>query len=553
MKKRFLCLFLCISFILPLISVSPLEVFSATDNKCGDNLTWEIKTDADTKTLVISGSGPMYDYDYDYDTTDIDMPPWAEYLGVKYYEGKITGLDNLSKIGYIDLSSDITHIGNYAFYRFISLFKPAELPDELKSIGRCAFRECTNLYQIKFADNLTEIGTGAFYKCPKLAKITMSKSLTTLGNLAFNECTALENITLYPGLKTIGQRVFDGCTKLLSITIPNTVESLAEKAFNNCTSLTFVDFGGAATTISDMAFYNCVELVSTLNMESVKSIGAQAFYGCKKLEFVDMSNVTLIAAQSFALCSNLTNITNMSSVESIGTQAFYGCTKLESINISKTVSSIGAAAFSACLSLKEVNVDPDNTKYVSVDGNLFNKDITILYQYALGKSAEAYAIPDTVKGISVLSLAYCNLKSLGMGKNVTTIGQDILSHSEALVYYEGSADDFSKMSVNDKNDDLKANLKYNTPLYGVVSDVTTNNGDVVISANYAFGKNGDCLAYAGIYDQNGVLIQAVKADKAETEFVLSDTEISAGYTARLFFWNNETEFKPIGITTSLKI
>lgn len=511
MKKRFLSLILSISFILSLLTVPPIGVSAADDNKCGDNLTWEIITDNSpekVKTLIIRGSGAMYDYDYDYDTTDIDMPPWAEYLGVKHQDGKVTGLDSLSGIGYLDLSNDITHIGNYAFYRFTSLFKPAELPAELESIGKYAFRECTDLYQVKFGDNLKEIGVGAFYKCTALAKIFPPESLTSIGNYAFAGCTALANITLYSGLETIGQNAFKDCSKLVAITIPDTVTSIGAYAFNNCTAMTSVDFNNSPAVISNFAFL---------------------------------------------MCSALAEVSNMTAVTSIGTQAFYGCTKLESVTISKSVSSIGAAAFSACLSLKEINVDSENTKYASIDGNLFNKDITILYQYALGKKAGVYAIPDTVKGISALSFAYCNLKSLGMGKNVTTIGQDILSHSKALVYYEGSESDLAKISVNEKNDDLKANLIYNTPLYGVISDVTTDNGNVVLTANYAFGKNSDCLAYVGIYDMNGALVNAVKADNAETEFVLSDTEIAAGYTARLFFWNDETELKPIGITTSLKL
>ena len=494
MKKRFLSLTLCLSFLLTIFSVAPLEAFAADENKCGDNLTWEIKTDGNTKTLIITGSGAMYDYDYSSATPDIEKPPWS---------------DSREQIGFLELSNDITHIGDYAFYGFIKINKPPEFPSELETIGRYAFRECTNLYQIKFDDNLTEIGDGAFYNCSKLAKITNSKSLTTIGNLVFKECTALANITLYSGLKAIGQRTFEGCTKLVAITIPDTVTSIGAKAFNNCAALTAVDFGGAAATISDMAFSTCSELVT---------------------------------------------LSNMNAIESIGVQAFYGCTKLESVTIPESVSSIGAAAFAACLSLKEINVDPENAKYASIDGNLFNKDITVLYQYALGKKAGVYVIPDTVIGISALSFAYCNLKSLGISENVSAIGQQALYKRGGIpVYYEGTEKDWSEISMHDSNADITENLIYETPLYGAISDVTSDNGDVILTADYAFGKNSDCLAYVGIYDGNGVLVKAVKADKAQDEFVLTDTEISAGYTARLFFWNNETEFKPIGITTSLKL
>ncbi len=505
MKKRFLCLFLCLTFLLTLFSAAPFEVFAADENKCGDDLTWRISDD----TLIIEGTGPMYDYDYNSTTEDIDMPPWSEYLGVKYQDGKILGIDNLAKIGFLDLSDEITHIGDYAFYRFTEIYKPPTLPSALESIGKYAFRECSRLLQIKFSDNLREIGDGAFYKCPILNNVNPPESLTTLGNLVFTECTSLATIRLKSGLKTIGQRAFEGCSGLTAITIPDTVKSIGAKAFNGCKALTSVDFSGASAAISDMAFSTCSELVTLSNMNDIKSIGVQAFYGC---------------------------------------------TKLESVTIPKSVSSIGAAAFAACLSLSEINVAPENADYTSVDGNLFDKDVTVLYQYALAKKSGVYIIPDTVMGISALSFAYCNLKSLGIGKNVIAIGQQALYKRGGIpVYYEGTSEDWSKISLHDSNADLTENLVYETPLYGAISNVTTQDGDTIVTANYAFGKNSDCLAYVGIYDASGVLVNAVKADKAETEFVLSDAEIAAGYTARLFFWNDETELKPIGITTSLKL
>lgn len=446
----------------------------------------------DGDTLIIEGSGAMYDYDYSSATEDIDVPPWSS---------------QRANIDFLSISDDVTHIGDYSFYGFTKIFKPT-LPSKLETIGRYAFRECSGLYQVKFGSSLTEICDGAFYKCSTLNNINLPENLTSLGNFVFTECTSLSVLKLNSGLKTIGQRAFDGCTKLAGLTIPETVKSIAAKAFYNCKNLESIDFSNAATTIGD---------------------------------------------QAFTLCSSLANISNMTAVKSIGTQAFYGCTKLESVTIPASVSSIGAAAFAACLSLSEINVDPENAKYTSVNGSLFDKDVTVLHQYALGKKAGVYVIPESVDTISALAFAYCNLKSLGMGKNVTTIGQDILSHSKALAYYEGSEDDLAKISVHEKNDDLIANLIYETPVYGAISEVTTDNGTVTVTAEYAFGKNIDCLAYAGIYDENNVLIKTVKANKAEGEFTFNDTEILSGYTVRLFYWNNETDLKPIGITTSLKI
>ena len=87
----------------------------------------------------------------------------------------------------------ITHIGCYAFYKFV------------------------NLKTIKFPDTLKVIEEGAFENCESLETLTLNKPLESLGSFAFKECFKLTSISIPESLKTIGNSVFDGCTKISKV------------------------------------------------------------------------------------------------------------------------------------------------------------------------------------------------------------------------------------------------------------------------------------------------------------------------------------------------
>lgn len=73
---------------------------------------------------------------------------------------------------------------------------------------------------------------------------------------------------------------------------------------------------------------------------------------------------------------------------------------------------------------KEINVSSDNPYYASVDGVLFNKDVTKLLIYPAGKTSTSkygYAVPKTVKEITTRSFEYTSLDSILLPSSVKTI------------------------------------------------------------------------------------------------------------------------------------
>ena len=162
--------------------------------------------------------------------------------------------------------------------------------------------------------------------------------------------------------------------------------------------------GYTVTEIGDDAFYASDEdtfrITEVTIPSSIITIGELAFFGTGISEIIIPEGVEVIGRQAFDACPNLTKVTLPASLANLGSSAF----GFQDIN------------------LQEINVSPDNQNYCSVDGVVFNKDMTRLIQYPIGKSATDYVIPDTV--ITIGEGAFneaANLESVVIPNSVTVI------------------------------------------------------------------------------------------------------------------------------------
>ena len=172
----------------------------------------------------------------------------------------------------------------------------------------------------------------------------------------------------------------------------------------------------------------------------------------------------------------------------MGVSAFSGCENLMSISIPANVADIQSIAFAGCKKLTSIEVDSNNENYSSINGVLFDKNITELVCYPAGKNDASYTVPNTVKSFAYGSFYDCenltnviipngvtsiggasfwnckNLKSIVIPKSVTKIDLFSFNGCESLkdIYYTGTQDEWKNITIGDGNINLtSATIHYN--------------------------------------------------------------------------------------------
>lgn len=120
-------------------------------------------------------------------------------------------------------------------------------------------------------------------------------------------------------------------------------------------------------------------------------------------------------------------------VTHIGNEAFWFCRALQSIDIPNSVTHIGDRAFSVCYKLQSIEVAEGNQCFASIDGVLFNKDLTQIIRYPQAKNGNQYTIPNSVTHIGDGAFSECkSLQSIVIPNSVTHIGDRAFEDCEAL-------------------------------------------------------------------------------------------------------------------------
>ena len=187
---------------------------------------------------------------------------------------------------------------------------PANYKGEEYALGNRVFADCTTLTDVTIPNNIKTISKCAFSGCNSLKNITIPNSVTQIDSAAFNGCVALEEIRIPSSVTTLGDYVFRECSALTSIEIPFSVEALPKGVFYECSSLESVKLSDwKITTIPNSAFYKCLKL--------------------KSIEIP--SSVTFIESYAFQYCASLSSISIPASVTSIGNWVFTKCNGLQSV------------------------------------------------------------------------------------------------------------------------------------------------------------------------------------------------------------------------------
>lgn len=482
MKKRLLSILLVL---LTALTLLPLGALADDNNKCGENLTWELD---EIGILTISGTGDMYNYSEDY------LAPWSEHC---FEITNVTISDGVTSIGSyafcycsvksITLPFGLKHIGSSAFFNCPNI-QQINIPDSVEYIDPYAFSCCKGLHTVQLPSSLTLISEELFAECDNLKNLSIPDAVTEIGANAFLRCTAFILEKLPAGIKSIGDAAFANCGNIESLALPGTLESIGEAAFNGtaidkanfdgtperwtaiggdacciaqdkidflehtcdfsgwkydehkhwqqCTSCGKTQSEGAHTGIGDTCSVCGAALSAALDSGSIDGglswslsrSGALTISGSGKMpDFSSVANAAPWDKQK----DKIQSVVIESGVQSISGGAFSGCTALEKVSISETVTQIDLNAFGGCTSLAAFEVAEGNKAFLSVGGVLFSADKELL-RCPVGKSAD-YTVPSGTVAIAGGAFKDCaKLESLVIPDSVISIGESAFENCAAL-------------------------------------------------------------------------------------------------------------------------
>lgn len=213
--------------------------FHNPKDMCGPNLRWKYNTSTHALTFYLfdeTKPASMYDFvnaSYEPDFFTYPDAGWYEYH---------------DEISAISLPEGLTHIGDLAFCNCSTLVaehRNIVIPSTVTSIGKMAFRACTNLKSVSLPEGLDSIGDEAFRSCVALDSITIPSTVTDIGVAAFRYCESLSSINFPEGLRIIKGSICEGCDSLKEVTLPASVIFIGQTAFINDQHLNKVTMLGA--------------------------------------------------------------------------------------------------------------------------------------------------------------------------------------------------------------------------------------------------------------------------------------------------------------------
>ena len=336
--------------------------------------------------------------------TSVVIPDSVQAIGQSAFNG-------CTKLTKVKIPEGVTVINDYVFSEcaFASVGitgsgADLELPNTITSIGKYAFDETALLNDVVLPESISVIAQRAFDKSA-LKSIKIPDNVETIERYTFAECSNLTSVIFGDNskLKTICGEAFGDCIALESIRIPDSVETIGwvsgnsmSGAFENCSALKNVEFGknSRLTTLEESAFWNCKSLETIALPKSLKTIGKEAFEDCTNLKhvyFEEGSQLKTICTRAFMDCESLESIIIPDGVTEINYIVFGNCKKLSSVIIPNDVTFIDTYAFYFCTSLKELTVPKTVTQINKSAFWQVNGDTL----YFTGTKAEWYKVEKT--------------------------------------------------------------------------------------------------------------------------------------------------------------
>ena len=322
---------------------------------------------------------------------EITIPATVNYIGAYAFNGCVS----LETVTFAE-GSELTELGVQEpipgkGYSGMNIFtgttslKTVKLPENLELIGLSCF-ENSGVETIELPDTVKVIADCAFKNCDNLVEVNLPKAMTELGNEAYCDCDKLQKAELKDGLQELGSLAFAYCEQLTSAHIPGTVTMIHGNPWGGCTSLTgitkdegckdYVLLDGILydKTMYTLVYYPASATAETFQLpDTVQELAPGAFAGAQLKQFTLPTRITKVSAHAFGQ-SQIESITFHNGVNSVGDYAFYGCAKLNNVTLLSNIKYAGDYAFANCTSLNNFVFEdvPDGADPYTIGEHFFD-------------------------------------------------------------------------------------------------------------------------------------------------------------------------------------
>lgn len=370
------------------------------------------------------------------------------------------GCSNLKKI---NSSTSLTKIGNYAFWECQTL-KNFSIGKAVKSIGEGTFFQCAGLKSLSVHKN------NKYFS--KHGNMVLNKKQSKLVSACFG---SNKTCNIYDSVKELGKTLLeDTSVKSFSVSKKNAkyasknglLYSKNGKTLKKCPAKMsrIVNIGDTVTEMDSLAFTDCNQITQINIGKNMKKIAFSKYFSAKKINKIQISNKNKYYYEAngsiiekgnneLIFCYKIEGDTYTipDSVQKIRSKAFCTQTNLKQVILSDTVSDLDGGAFDIddpsaddlglkiesmhlgnsfdfssnhnymalqdLSALKAVTVSNENPNYTTLDGVLYNKDVTELV--FLPRGIEAYSLPESITNISENAFFGPHLKKLTLSDTIT--------------------------------------------------------------------------------------------------------------------------------------
>lgn len=391
-----------------------------------------LKTISLPQTITTIGEGAFYGCNHLYAIT---LPE-----GLISIENKVFRECCISSV---TIPNSVTIIGEEAFSGCKEL-QYVTIGKAVRTIGDRAFCLCSNITSIKIPESVISIGNAAFLHCNNLSNITIPQNVISIGGNAFygsqwedkqysgaiyinnilyryyEDMTQGTSVNVREGTTYISPYAFQMCLNLNSVTIPKSVKKIGENAFNGCNNLLLAIIFNCSTEFGEGVFPTCTDVIN-LDANTVGSDANNKFYLVEQGKCGENIRYRLTSDDTLII-SGFGEIYDFDYYGMIvnSSTPFFDGKNYKRVIIGKDIRQIGSC-FLNCSLLASIDVDAFNPDYTSIDGVLYNKDITTLIRCPEGK--EKVTIPHSVTEIGTEAFHGCSsLIEIRIPHSVTRIG-----------------------------------------------------------------------------------------------------------------------------------